>query len=132
MKGKVHLPLAIGLAALALIRPLMSMLGLLEKIGQPLASITVTIIISAIWIGAAVLLRVENPLKTLLYTGIIYGVFAIVISAILSPILEGRLQGPITNPFAIVSVLLTNAIWGLVTGGIAIAIRKSVDGARTR
>lgn len=108
------------------------MLGLLEKIGQPLASITVTIIISAIWIGAAVLLRVENPLKTLLYTGIIYGVFAIVISAILSPILEGRLQGPITNPFAIVSVLLTNAIWGLVTGGIAIAIRKSVDGARTR
>jgi len=125
MKGKAHLPLAIGLGALALIRLLMNMLGLLERIGQPAASITVTILITAVWIGAAVLLRVENPLKTLLLAGISYGIFAIVISAIASPILEGRLQGPITNPFAIVSVILTNAIWGLIAGAIAAAIRKS-------
>jgi hypothetical protein len=125
MKGKAHLPLAVGLAALAFIRPLMSMLGLSGRIGQPEASITITILITILWIGAAVLLRVENPIRTLLYAGIIYGIFAIVISAIASPILEGRLQGPITNPFAVVSVILTNALWGLTAGWIAAAVRKS-------
>jgi hypothetical protein len=125
MKGKARLPLAVGLAALAFIRPLMSMRGLSERIGQPAASMTVTILITVLWIGAAVLLRVENPVRTLLYAGMIYGVFAIVISAIASPILDGRLQEPITNPFAIVSVILTNALWGLIAGWIAAAVRKS-------
>ena len=124
MKGKLNLPLVFGLAALALIRPLMSMLGLLEEIGQPFASISVTILISIIWIGIVVLSRVRNPLKTLMCTGIAYGVFAIIISAIVSPILEGQLQGPITNPFAMISVLVTNTIWGLITGFIAAAIQK--------
>jgi len=95
MNGKVRLPLAVGLGALALVRPILNMLGLLERIGQPAASITVTILITVVWIGAAVLLRVEHPVKTLLYAGVAYGIFAIVISAIASPILEGRLQGPI-------------------------------------
>ena len=126
MNGKVNLSLAIGLAAFALIRPLMNMLGLLEKIGQPFASISVTILISAIWVGAAVWFRVESPVKTLLYTGIAYGVFAILISAIASPILEGQLQGPITNPFAIVSVILTNAVWGAITGLIAAAVQRTL------
>jgi len=126
MKGKGNLPLAIALGALALIRPLMNMLGLMEKIGQPMASITVTILISVAWVGAAVLFRVENPLKTLVYAGITYGILAILISAIASPILHGRLQGPITNPFAIVSVMVTNAIWGAVTGSIAAALRKTL------
>ncbi|ABO66938.1 MULTISPECIES: hypothetical protein [Geobacillus] len=126
MKGNGHLSLAIGLGALALIRPLMNMLGLLERIGQPMASISVTILISVIWIGAAVLFRVENPLKTLLYAGIVYGGLAIIISAIASPILEGELQGPITNPFAIVSVIVTNAVWGVITGWIAAAVQRTM------
>jgi len=125
MKGKVHVPLVLGLGAIAVIRPLMSMLGLLEQIGQPYASLTVTLIISIIWIAVVVRKKVDNPLMTLVYTGIAYGVYAIVISAIMSPILEGQLQGPITNPFAIVSVLVTNAIWGLITGGIATLLLKS-------
>lgn len=126
MKGKVNLPLAIGLASLALIRPLMSMLGLLEKIGQPAASISVTILISVIWIGAVAVFRVENALKTLLYAGVIYGIFAILISAIVSPIMTGQLQGPLTNPFAVVGVLVTNAVWGIFTGLIAAAVQKAL------
>lgn len=125
MKGKVHVPLVLGLGAIAVIRPLMSMLGLLEQIGPPYASLTVTLIISIIWIAVVVRKKVDHPLLTLVYTGIAYGVYAIVISAIMSPILEGQLQGPITNPFAIVSVLATNAIWGLITGGIATLLLKS-------
>jgi uncharacterized membrane protein (DUF441 family) len=125
MKGKVNWLLVIGLSSLALIRPLMSMLGLLERIGQPMASITVTIIISIVWIAVVLQFRVDHPLKTLLYTGIAYGIWAIVISAIVSPILTGQLQGPVTNPFAMVSVILTNAIWGLITGWIATVVQRA-------
>lgn len=125
MKGKVNWLLVIGLSSLALIRPLMSMLGLLERIGQPMASITVTIIISIVWIAVVLQFRVDHPLKTLLYTGIAYGIWAILISAIVSPILTGQLQGPVTNPFAMVSVILTNAIWGLITGWIATVVQRA-------
>lgn len=127
MTGRINWPLVFGLAALALVRPVMSMLGLLEKIGQPLASISVTIAISIIWIVVVVVRRVDQPHVHLTITGIAYGLLAIVTSAILSPILEGQLQGPITNPFAIVSVLITNAIWGLVAGLIAAAISKGMQ-----
>lgn len=126
MTGKINWPLVISLAALALVRPVMSMLGLLEKIGQPLASISVTIVISIIWIAVVVARRVDKPLVHLTFTGIAYGLFAIIVSAIASPILTGQLQGPITNPFAIVSVLVTNAIWGLFAGLIAGAIRNAI------
>ncbi|EES72388.1 MULTISPECIES: hypothetical protein [Paenibacillus] len=122
----VNIPFVLALASLALVRPLMSMLGLLEAIGQPFGSISVTVFISILWIGIVVLSRVAHPVKTLLYTGITYGVYAILLSAILSPILEGQLQGPITNPFAIVSVLLTNALWGLVAGGIATLLQQAL------
>lgn len=122
----VNIPFVLALASLALVRPLMSMLGLLEAIGQPYGSISVTVFISILWIGIVVLSRVAHPVKTLLYTGITYGVYAILLSAILSPILEGQLQGPITNPFAIVSVLLTNALWGLVAGGIATLLQQAL------
>ncbi|WP_246132008.1 hypothetical protein [Paenibacillus hemerocallicola] len=117
-------PLIAGLGALALIRPIMSMLGLSEQIGQPTASITATIIISLVWIAIVVVLRVKQPVVTLLLAGVAYGVFAIVLSAIASPILSGQLQGPLTNPFAIVSVLLTNAVWGFLAGITASVVMR--------
>ncbi len=111
-----------GLAALALIRPIMSMVGLSRAIGQPFASIAVTLLISLVWLAVAVRARFSRPIVTLTLTGLVYGVFAVLISAVLSPVLTGQLQGPATNPFAFVSVLLTNAFWGLVVGVIARAV----------
>lgn len=112
----------LGLAALALIRPIMSMLGLSQAIGQPFASIAITLLISLVWLAVAVRARFSRPIVTLMLTGLVYGVFAILISAVLSPILTGQLQGPATNVFAFVSVLLTNAVWGLIVGVIASAV----------
>ncbi len=112
-------PLILGLAALALIRPIISMVGLSEAIGQPVASIAVTLLISLVWIAVVVRARVSRPVVTLTLTGLAYGVFAILISAVFTPILTGQLQGPATNVFALVSVLLTNALWGLIAGLIA-------------
>ncbi|MCB5236902.1 MAG: hypothetical protein E6778_02730 [Niallia nealsonii] len=112
------------LSFIALIRPVMSMLGISEAIGKPVASITATIIISLVWIIAVVFRQEPQPIKTLIFVGIGYGILAIVISGIFSPILTGHLQGPLTNPFAIISVLMTNAIWGVITGIIAYAVLK--------
>lgn len=104
------------LSALALIRPIMSMLNISDTIGKPFASITTTIVISIVWILTVIIKKDSQPLLTLLFTGIGYGILAIIMSGIFSPILTGHLQGPLTNPIAIVSVLVTNAIWGLITG----------------
>jgi hypothetical protein len=74
-----------------------------------------------------VLVRIREPLLTLVFTGLTYGGFTILISAILSPMLMGQLTGPITNPVAIAVVLITNAIWGALVALCALAVR-----ARTR
>ncbi len=112
------------LSIIALIRPLMSILGISDAIGKPIASITATIVISIVWIIAVYIKQDSQPVLTLIFVGIGYGILAIIISGILSPILAGHLQGPLTNPFAIVSVLVTNAIWGLITGLIASVLLK--------
>jgi hypothetical protein len=120
---RLHWPLIIGMGALALIRPFMSITGLMEGLGRPFGPILMTVLISVAWLAIVVLGRVREPIFTLIFTGLVYGAFAIAISAILSPILTGELAGPITNPFAIVSVLITNAIWGLIVGVIALGIQ---------
>ncbi|KKK33532.1 hypothetical protein WN59_12380 [Salinicoccus sediminis] len=111
--------LILTLALIALVRPFMSITGISEAIGKPVASITATAIISILWVAATVIRKETQPVLTLVAAGVAYAVFAVIISGVLSPILAGSLQGPLTSPFAIVSVLLTNIIWGLVTGSIA-------------
>lgn len=126
---QLHWPLIIGLGALALIRPLLNITGAMDRLGRPFGPLLMTGLISVAWLVIVVLARVRNPLLTLICTGITYGIFAILLSAILSPILTGALAGPITHPFAVVSVLITNAIWGGMVGLIGLAIR-AVIGAR--
>jgi hypothetical protein len=63
--------------------------------------------------------KVPNPVAILICAGLSYALFAIILSGILSPILDGELKGPLTNPLAIVGVFATNAIWGLLVGGLA-------------
>ena len=119
-------PLVIGLGALALIRPLLRITGIADALAPgPLAPVATTVLITVVWVAAVLIARVPRPFLTLLHTGVAYGVFAIALSAILSPVLDGRLQGPLTNPFALVTVLLLNAAWGAVAGGIALGIKRT-------
>lgn len=111
----INWKLIIMLSTFALIRPILSMLGFTE----PVIKISLTIIITIVWIGAVIFTKAGQPLLTLLMVGLGYGILAIVLSGILSPILTGHLQGPLTNPIAIVSVLVTNSLWGLIAGAIA-------------
>lgn len=116
--------LILGLGALALIRPLMKITGFMDIIGQQFGTILMTILISLAWLVIVIKRKVPNPITVLVFSGMSYALFVIILSGILSPILLGNLQGPLTNPLAIASVFITNAIWGFVVGGIAKAIGR--------
>ncbi|MFE3457879.1 hypothetical protein ACFXKD_10050 [Nocardiopsis aegyptia] len=130
-----HIPwsLVLGLGALALVRPLLGVTGATDALDwSPWLQLAVTSAVSLAWIAAVVVARAPRPLLTLVYTGLAYGVFAIVLSAALSPLLTGVLQGPVTHPFGLVAVLATNAVWGLVCGVIALAVRSGLDRGGSR
>ncbi|GIO16581.1 hypothetical protein J19TS2_61360 [Cohnella xylanilytica] len=116
--------LILGLGALALIRPIMKMTGVMELIGQAFGSILTTVLISLAWLAIVLAKRVSSPVTVLVGAGLCYAALAIVLSGIASPLIDGKLQGPLTNPLAIVSVLAINAVWGLIVGGIAKALSR--------
>lgn len=118
--------LILGLGLLALARPLTNIvLDQLEIDLGPVVPLGWTVIISVIWICAVGLTRTVAPVATLLLTGLAYGVFAIALSGILSPLLLGELRGPLTTPIGAVAVLATNAVWGVITGAIALALQRA-------
>lgn len=113
------------LGAVALIRPVLRITGLAGEQGvldPGVAAIGATLVISAVWVAAVVVSEVERPFLTLVAAGLAYAVLSMVLSAVLSPILHGELQGPFAHPIAVAGVLIVNAIWGAVTGGIALAV----------
>jgi len=123
--------LILGLGLLALARPITN--TVLDQLGidlGPVVPLGWTLIISVIWISAVGLTYTSWPVVTLLLTAVAYGVFAIVLSGILSPILLGELRGPLTTPIGVVAVLATNAVWGVITGVIALALQRA-RGLRT-
>lgn len=123
---KINWKIAIALSIFALIRPVMSIIGVTEFIGQPYASLTLTLLISIVWIVTIIYKDIETPIYHLVVTGILYALFAIVLSAVLSPILLGQLMGPLTHSFAIFSVFMTNIVWGGITGIITWGIMKTL------
>jgi hypothetical protein len=129
---QLHWGLITGLGALALIRPLLNIVGLMDGLGRPFGPLLVTALISLAWLVMVVLSRVRRPFATLVWSGIAYAVFAIVLSAILSPLLHGELLGPLTNPFAFVAVLITNALWGGAVGLLALGLQRVRGLDRTR
>lgn len=121
----LHWPLIIGLGALALVRPLASIVGLTDALGQPGTSLTLTALITLAWVLVVGCSTVQRPVATLVAAGLVYAALAALISAVLSPILDGQLDGPMTNPFALVGLLVTNAFWGLVAGVLALAVQRA-------
>jgi len=121
--------LVLGLGALALLRPLLGVTGVAEALDwSPFLQLGTTVLITVAWVGAVLVARVPRPLLTLVYAGVAYAVFSTVLSAVLSPLLRGELQGPLTHPFALVGVLATGTLWGLLAGAIALGVRAALDG----
>lgn len=117
-------PYAIGLGLFALVRPVASITGLDDVVGRPLLPLLLTVAISSVWILAVTLSNVRRPFLTLVAAGAVYATAATLMSAPLSLAITGDLQGPLTNPFAVVSVLITNLIWGAAAGAIAVLVQR--------
>lgn len=129
-RGLVHWPLALGLAVVALVRPVMNIFGVMDDI-KPVGPLVVTVLITVVWIVAVTLARVPQPLLTLVAAGIGYVVLAIAVSGIASPLKDGQLEGPLANPIAIVPMLIVNTVWGLIAGLLAIGWQRSRAGKQT-
>ena len=118
MKEKLDIRLVLGLALLAPIRPFLSILGIADLLGKPLASLGTTLLLTLVWVFVAKS-KAEDPLLTLAATGLVYGAMAIFLSVVLSPMILGQLQGPTLSIRAIISVLITNLLWGALAGLLA-------------
>jgi hypothetical protein len=91
---QLHWPLILGMGALALLRPLMNITGWMGGPGSPFGPLLVSGLTSLVWLAIVVRFRVPQPLLTLIFTGVAYGVFLFVLDAILSPILAGDISSP--------------------------------------
>lgn len=115
--------LVLGLGAVALVRPLARITGAADGLGTPAGPLLLTGLVTLVWVGVVGLGRVPRPVLTLVLSGLAYGVFVVPLSAVLSTVLTGTLQGPVAAPVAVVPILLTNALWGLVAGLLALAVQ---------
>lgn len=112
--------LILSLGIFALIRPLFKIIGLIDFFpSNRFGSIFLTALISLVWFGVVVFKQVKYPVIVLASSGVVYALGAIILSAILSPILTGHLQGPLTNPFAFISIIIVNIVWGGIVGLLA-------------
>lgn len=115
--------LVLVLGAFALIRPLSRMLDVSGAVPPAAIAVGGTVLITAVWVAAVLVLRAQRPFLTLLAAGLAYAVFSILLAAVVSPLMTGRLQGPLATPLALPAVLFTNAIWGAAAGGIAAGLK---------
>lgn len=117
-------PLLIILGLLGLVRPVARIA--LESSGLPTQSIALglTALVTLVWVLALGLSRSANPLLSGGIVGLVYALGAIILSGILSPILLGHLEGPLAQPLAIIPMLVTNAVWGVIAGGLALLVRR--------
>ena len=128
-EASVRWGLILTLAALGLVRPLLSILGAYGSIEKLWGPVLVTILISAIWVGVVAAGRVPSPVLTLAAVGAVYGVLAIVLQQIMWTILlDGPPEGaPFSAPILMISwiaIVVTNTIWGTLLGLLAAGVRS--------
>ncbi|MEU4232069.1 hypothetical protein AB0F17_47920 [Nonomuraea sp. NPDC026600] len=109
--------LIVGLAAIALIRPLFSMVGLSDTLGKPATPIVLTVAISLAWVLIVGLTQVRRPVLTLVLAGLLYGVVAVATSGL-------ALRGGPAVIFGSVSILITNLLWGAACGLLAVLLQR--------
>jgi hypothetical protein len=114
----------VALAAVLLVRPALSVVGIYDRIDGPWAQLVVTAGAYLIWIAAMLVRRDPNPVRTLALAGATYG--AIVIG--INPIVWVFLGAPdIPAPgyvLAPVAVIGMNALFGAAVGALAAGLQK--------
>ncbi|NUR73772.1 MAG: hypothetical protein HOU81_23410 [Hamadaea sp.] len=119
-------PLILGLGGLALVHPLISVTGMDDTLGEAVTHLGVLAAISVIWIAVVGLSRVERPVLTLTAAAAAYGVIELAMGSVVGIFADDPSAGlnPALLGFALIPVLLTNGIWGAVTGLIALLVQR--------
>lgn len=115
--------LIVTLGAGALIRPVLSVLGVYESgpLEKPVGPVLFTALIAVVWLAAAVLLRVDKPVEVLTLAGVAYGVFALVLNLTLNLFMDSAEVPPMPG---MIGILVFNALEGAVLGLIALGILR--------
>lgn len=113
---------ALALALVCLIRPLLSIAGVSETI-KPVGPIVVTVMIAFIWIGVALKMKLKNPVATLALAGGFYGVFAALLPVLVSLTFPEKDPEMLPLP-GVIAVVVMNVLWGAVLGLIAVLFRR--------
>lgn len=118
---------AIVLGAVGLIRPVLSMFGVLDALGKPWSPLAVTALIAVVWVGFVVGTRSGQPVLTLALAGVAYAVLTTLLNLIAQPFFA---DAQLVPPVGVVAMLVTNAVWGAVLGLIALGIQRVRSRAR--
>jgi hypothetical protein len=122
--------LILFLAALGLLRPLLSVAGAYDAPGGgPLGPLVVTAVVATFWVGVVVIARATNPILTLVFVGGLYGAFAILLQQVGWRLFLGGppAEAPSSVPILVISwtsILVTNAVWGVFLGLIATGLHR--------
>jgi len=115
----------LGFGALALLWPLLRILGLESALGDPAAGILTAVIVLAAWILGAGFGDVPRPVATLALSGVVFAVLLLVTSLLL-----GLWRGAGVAPF-VFGVVVEAGLWGGL-GALAGLAAAGIQRARRR
>jgi hypothetical protein len=110
--------LIVPLGAVGLVRTIPGIIGSEDPLWVSILVIILLPTVTAIWVGTVVLWRVPHPFVTLVCTGGMYAIWAMVLNV--------AIQGNFSKlPLVGISaILIVNLIWGAIAGLIAVGIRR--------
>lgn len=115
----------LGFGALALLWPLLRILGLESALGDPAAGILTAVIVLAAWILGAGFGDVPRPVATLALSGVVFAVLLLLTSLLL-----GLWRGAGAAPF-VFGVVVEACLWGGL-GALAGLAAAGIQRARRR
>ncbi|MEU8819294.1 hypothetical protein [Actinoplanes sp. NPDC048796] len=123
----MNLRLAVVLGLLGLVRPVLSIVGAYDSgpLAKPVGPLLITGLIAVVWVMAAVVRRVPNPVATLALAGVAYAVAAILLNWSLQPFLASAETIPLPG---YAGMLIFNALQGAVLGGLAWLVSRAMAG----
>jgi hypothetical protein len=117
------------LALSQLTRPILSTAGFFDGF-KPQGPIIATALIALIWVGAAVIGNVREPVKVLAMAGATYAVIGVAMAVFLQTFFtwspEETASIPLLLTAGLIGGIVVNVIWGAFLGFVAIGIKKAI------
>ena len=117
------------LALVQLTRPILSTAGFFDGF-RPQGPIVATALIALIWVGAAVIGDVREPVKVLAMAGATYAVIGVAMAVFLQTFFtwspEETASIPLLLTAGLIGGIVVNVIWGALLGFVAVGINRAV------